>query len=104
MLILFVWLFVLGVVSGAVLTWFVNRHIRKPEKTDQQISAGILKLINSKDYRPLEYRQICDAMELYTSKERQMAFSEINLLAEEGTLYVSEQTRVKKVYSRNRRT
>lgn len=97
---------VLGMLFLILIGFVVGRCTALPAKpetdkeTEQRLTTGVLKLINSEGYRPMEYREICDTLEVFTHRERQMVFSEIILLAEEGTLVVSEEMRPKKLYAR----
>lgn len=77
---------------------FGRRHPNKKQKTPHEITVELLNLITQEGCLPMEYREICDTLQVYTKEERRLVFEELIKLVDEETLGISEEIRPRKLY------
>jgi len=88
------------VLLSVTVGFTLGRLQPKKTKTPQQITTGILQIFRELEGTPIEYRELCDKLELPTKEELECAFQEIMDLATEGTIVVSEEPRLRRVYKK----
>jgi hypothetical protein len=84
-----------------VIGFALGRRQSVRKKTPQEITVGVLNLLNHTMRTPMEYREICEKLRVYTEEEQRFVFEELMKLTDEETVCVSEEMRLKRVYRKH---